>query len=128
MPTALRKEFTVPLGPFDKFPAGQRRVLRGTLTEGRLSCMDKNYFTANVAVATFLNFFTFGQVWDGKTTVARFYIGRQATKGKRAGVFIVLYPDAAKAITRWIKAGRICGKSSGIFVSEPEIRWPWLGP
>jgi len=42
-----------------------------------------------------------GQVWDGKKTVSRFYVSRQATKGKDAGACIVLHPDAARALTRW---------------------------
>jgi len=43
-----------------------------------------------------------GQVWDSKKTVSRFYVSRQATKGKHAGACIVLHPDAARALTRWL--------------------------
>src|SRR5271170_638232 len=54
-----------------------------------------------------------GQVWNGKGTVARFYVARQATKGKHAGASIVLHPDAARALTRWIKAGRLAMNPQG---------------
>lgn len=48
-----------------------------------------------------------GQVWDGKKIVSRFHVSRQSTKGKHAGASIVLHPDAARALTRWIKTGRL---------------------
>jgi site-specific recombinase XerD len=60
-----------------------------------------------------------GQVWDGKRTVTRFYVARQATKGKHAGASIVLHPDAAKALTRWINAGGLAANpGSYLFPSQ----------
>src|SRR5271156_823534 len=60
-----------------------------------------------------------GQVWDGKRTVARFYVARQATKGKHAGASIVLHPDAARAVTRWIKTGGLAANpGSFLFPSQ----------
>ncbi len=60
-----------------------------------------------------------GQVWDGKATVARFYVARQNTKGKHAGASIVLHPDAAKAVTRWVKAGGLAANLHGyLFPSQ----------
>jgi integrase len=60
-----------------------------------------------------------GQMWDGKTTVARFYVARQATKGKHAGASIVMHPDAAKAVARWIKAGGLAANpGSYLFPSQ----------
>ncbi len=60
-----------------------------------------------------------GQVWDGKRTVARFYVAGQATKGKHAGASIVLHPDAAKAVARWIKAGGLAANPQGyLFPSQ----------
>ncbi len=60
-----------------------------------------------------------GQVWDGKATVARFYVARQATKGKHAGASIVLHPNAARAVTRWIKAGGLTANPEGyLFPSQ----------
>jgi len=51
-----------------------------------------------------------GHVWDGRKVVARFYITRDATKGKHAGASIVMHPEAAKALTDWIEsAGLIDG-------------------
>lgn len=62
-----------------------------------------------------------GQVWDGKMTVARFYVARQATKGKHAGASIVLHPDAAKAVARWIKAGGLAANPHGyLFPSQKQ--------
>lgn len=60
-----------------------------------------------------------GQVWDGKATVARFYVARRATKGKHAGASIVLHPDAGKAVARWIKAGGLAAiPGSYLFPSQ----------
>lgn len=60
-----------------------------------------------------------GQVWDGRTTVAWFYVARQNTKGKYAGASIVLHPDAAKAVARWIKAGGLAANPHGyLFPSQ----------
>jgi len=60
-----------------------------------------------------------GQVWDGKATLARFYVARQNTKGKHAGASIVLHPDAAKAVARWIKAGGLATNPQGyLFPSQ----------
>jgi integrase len=60
-----------------------------------------------------------GQVWDGKRTVARFYVARQNTKGKHAGASIVLHPEAAKAVTRWVQAGRLAANPHGyLFPSQ----------
>jgi hypothetical protein len=36
-----------------------------------------------------------GQVWDGNKVVDRFYVRRQATKGKEFGASIVMHPEAA---------------------------------
>lgn len=49
-----------------------------------------------------------GQVWDGEKPVSRFYLHRQATKGKTAGASIVLHPEAAVALTRWILRAGLC--------------------
>jgi integrase len=66
-----------------------------------------------------------GQVWNGKTTVARFYVARRATKGKHAGASIVLHPDAAKAVGRWIKAGGLAANSHGyLFPSQKNSTRP----
>jgi integrase len=60
-----------------------------------------------------------GQVWDGKRTVFRFYVARQNTKGKHAGASIVLHPDAAKAVARWIKEGGLSASpGSYLFPSQ----------
>jgi site-specific recombinase XerD len=48
-----------------------------------------------------------GQVWDGERVVDRFYVHRQATKGKQAGASIVMHPEAARALSRWIKHGSL---------------------
>src|SRR5277367_2480506 len=62
-----------------------------------------------------------GQVWDGKRTVARFYIARQATKGKHAGASIVVHPEASRAISRWIEAGGLAAKPHGfLFPSQKD--------
>jgi site-specific recombinase XerD len=59
------------------------------------------------------------QVWDGKRAVARFYVARRATKGKHAGASIIMHPDAAKALTRWIKAAGLAGNpGSYLFPSQ----------
>jgi site-specific recombinase XerD len=64
-----------------------------------------------------------GQVWDGKRTVARFYVARQATKGKHAGASIVLHPDAARAVARWIKVGKLpASPGSYLFPSQKSGR------
>jgi site-specific recombinase XerD len=60
-----------------------------------------------------------GQVWDGRKVVDRFYIRRQATKGKHAGASIVMHPDATAALTRWIKAGALSqGTDEYLFPSQ----------
>ncbi len=60
-----------------------------------------------------------GQVWDGKRTVARFYIARRATKGKHAGASIVMHPDAARAVAQWIKVGGLAANpGSYLFPSQ----------
>src|SRR5450755_1174790 len=45
-----------------------------------------------------------GQVWDGQKVAVRFYITRDATKGKHAGASIIMHPDAAEALTGWIES------------------------
>ena len=44
-------------------------------------------------------------MWDGDNVVSRFYISRRDTKGKQSGSSIVMHPEAAQALVRWIKAG-----------------------
>jgi integrase len=44
-----------------------------------------------------------GQVWDGKGVVPRLYLRRNAAKGNRAGASIVIHPEAAQAVARWLK-------------------------
>jgi integrase len=62
-----------------------------------------------------------GQVWDGKKVVARFYINREATKGKHAGASIVMHPEAAQALTRWIESGGLVDSPNGyLFPSQRE--------
>jgi hypothetical protein len=51
-----------------------------------------------------------GQVWDGNKVMDRFYVSRQATKGKESGASIVMHPEAALYLFRWIKAGNLTGK------------------
>jgi site-specific recombinase XerD len=51
--------------------------------------------------------FRVGQVWDGERVVDRFYVNRQGTKGKQAGASIVMHPEAARALSCWIKHGRL---------------------
>ena len=53
------------------------------------------------------------QVWDGTKVVDRFYIRRHATKGKEAGASIVMHPEAAQFLFRWIKAGKLSGDPHG---------------
>ena len=48
-----------------------------------------------------------GQVWDGDKPVSRFYLKRRATKGKTTGASILLHPDAAVALTRWIAGAEL---------------------
>ncbi len=60
-----------------------------------------------------------GQVWDGEKPVSRFYLHRQATKGKTTGASIVLHPDAAEALTRWILRA---GLSSGTHLFPSQKR------
>ncbi len=45
-----------------------------------------------------------GQLWDGKSTVSRFYVTRRSTKGKMAGTSIILHPEAAEAVKKWIES------------------------
>ncbi len=60
-----------------------------------------------------------GQVWDGENVVSRFYISRRHTKGKQSGSSIVMHPEAAQALARWIKAGGLAANPQGyLFPSE----------
>jgi len=60
-----------------------------------------------------------GQVWNGQKVVARFYITRDATKGKHAGASIVMHPDAAEALAAWIESGcLIDGPNGYLFPSQ----------
>ena len=60
-----------------------------------------------------------GQVWDGRSAVSRFYVTRQNTKGKRAGTSIVLHPDAAQAVSQWIRTGGLTTNLRGyLFPSQ----------
>jgi integrase len=43
------------------------------------------------------------QVWDGKAVLPRLYLNRKDTKGRRAGASIVVHPEAAAALTKWIQ-------------------------
>jgi site-specific recombinase XerD len=62
-----------------------------------------------------------GQVWDGKKMLKRIYLRRSTTKGKRAGASLVIHPDAAIALTRWIKAkGSACNASAHVFSSRKK--------
>ena len=62
-----------------------------------------------------------GQVWDGEKVVARFYINREATKGKHAGASIVMHPDAAQALTRWLEFADLKDFSDGyLFPSQRQ--------
>ena len=62
-----------------------------------------------------------GQVWDGKKVVSRFYINREATKGKEAGASIIMHPGAAQAVAHWIKAGRLADYPQGhLFPSQRQ--------
>src|SRR5277367_6108452 len=91
-------------------PALSPKELRLALAnlKGRFALRDRALVTLGVRTGLRISellALRVGQVWDGKTTVARFYVARRATKGQRAGASIVLHPDAAHAVTRWIKAG-----------------------
>jgi integrase len=60
-----------------------------------------------------------GQVWDGKQVVERLYLRRAAAKGKYAGASIVIHPEAAKAVARWIKSqGPACKPTDYLFSSR----------
>ena len=60
-----------------------------------------------------------GQVWDGDNVVSRFYISRRDTKGKQSGSSIVMHPEAAQALTRWIKVGGLAANPQGyLFPSQ----------
>jgi integrase len=60
-----------------------------------------------------------GQVWAGKQVVPRLYLRRSAAKGKRAGASIVIHPEAAKAMNRWIKRrGGNCNPTDYLFSSR----------
>jgi integrase len=61
------------------------------------------------------------QVWDGERVVTRFYITRDATKGKHAGASIIMHPDAADALTIWIEsAALIDGPNGYLFPSQRQ--------
>jgi site-specific recombinase XerD len=54
-----------------------------------------------------------GQIWDGTKVVDRFYVQRKATKGKHAGASLVMHPDAAVALVKWVKTGAISRNPEG---------------
>ena len=71
-----------------------------------------------------------GQVWDGNKVVDRFYVRRQATKGKEADASIVMHPEAAQYLSRWIKSGKLTGKPENyLFPGQTNghlnRRWMW---
>ena len=71
-----------------------------------------------------------GQVWAGDKVVDRFYVYRQATKGKEAGASIVMHPEAALYLSRWIKSDKLTGKpESYLFPGQTNghlnRRWMW---
>jgi integrase len=43
------------------------------------------------------------QAWDGRAVLPRLYLNRKDTKGKRTGASIVIHPEAASALTKWIQ-------------------------
>jgi len=60
-----------------------------------------------------------GQVWDSENVVGRFYVSRKDTKGKRSGSSIVMHPEAAQALTRWIMTGGLAAYPKGyLFPSQ----------
>lgn len=59
-----------------------------------------------------------GQIWDYQKIVARFYVNREATKGKHAGAPIVMHSDAAQALTGWIKSGGLVDSPNGYLFSS----------
>ena len=105
-------------------PALSPKELRLALAnlKGRFALRDRALVTLGVRTGLRISellALRVGQVWDGKTTVARFYVARRATKGQRAGASIVLHPDAAKAVTRWIKVGGLAANPHGyLFPSQ----------
>ena len=44
------------------------------------------------------------QVADNRGVLPRLYLDRKDTKGKRTGASIVIHPEAAAALAKWIKA------------------------
>jgi site-specific recombinase XerD len=64
-----------------------------------------------------------GQVWDGERVVDRFYVNRQATKGKQAGASIVMHPEAARALNLWIRhRGLVERPQDYLFPSQGKSR------
>jgi len=64
-----------------------------------------------------------GQVWDGKKVMARFYINREATKGKHAGASIIMHSEAAQSLTRWIESSGLGDCPNGyLFPSQRQGR------
>jgi len=60
-----------------------------------------------------------GQVWNGQKVVTRFYITRDATKGKHSGASIVMHPDAAETLTHWVESGTLIDGPTGyLFPSQ----------
>ena len=69
-------------------------------------------------------------MWDGTKVVDRFYVRRKATKGKEAGASIVMHPEAAQYLSRWIKAGELAQKPECyLFPGQTDgrlnRRWMW---
>jgi integrase len=61
------------------------------------------------------------QVWDGQKIVTRFYVNREATKGKHAGASIVMHPEAAQVLSCWIESGGLGDCPNGyLFPSQRQ--------
>ena len=75
---------------------------------GRYALRDRALFTLGIHTGLRISellALKVGQIWDGQAILARLYVNRQDIKGKYSGTSIVLHPEAAKAVSRWIEAG-----------------------
>jgi integrase len=58
------------------------------------------------------------QAWDGKAVVPRLYLNRKDTKGKRTGASIIIHPEAAAALAKWLQTRENVDGSEWLFPSQ----------
>jgi integrase len=65
-----------------------------------------------------------GQVWDGTEILARAYVQRECTKGKRNGASLVIHPKAAVALKKWIMSRGPVSAEDWLFPSQVRPNQP----